>query len=348
MCDTANHIAHNSFLPQHNFKRPVHTDEPVTNSEFFQAVAAVNARASLCGQITRHTAGLHDAWDVALVDQFQNAGFLGQSDTGGEQFFDPFLLSDNHPRRESHGTFGEKRFFDGIMCAFFCENQRHGAKQILVAVLIPFAGMNIAVAMEPKIPLFAPLRYNRIIRRSVEHLDAVQVSVFAGFFNFIVESHRLAAFDAKRSLIGCPVNPTGMIPVNISTLIGGDGGHFPPIVHYGGDRVDVLHKMGVEMPFALNADLAVAYTLKEQLAEIWEAEDEEEAMQIMGDWIADAEWSEIPEMLHFAKTLRYHYLAILNYHYCPITTGPLEGLNNKINRKTACRNMKTNRYGRSF
>jgi len=88
--------------------------------------------------------------------------------------------------------------------------------------------------------------------------------------------------------------------------------------------------MGVEMPFALNADLAVAYTLNEQLAEIWEAEDEEEAMQIMGDWIADAEWSEIPEMLHFAKTLRYHYLAILNYHYCPITSGPLEGLNNKI------------------
>ena len=94
----------------------------------------------------------------------------------------------------------------------------------------------------------------------------------------------------------------------------------------------------LEKALSLNADLAVAHTLKEQLAEIWEAEDEEEAMQIMGDWIADAKWSEMlfglstggPEMTDFAKTLRYHYLAILNYHYCPITSGPLEGLNNKI------------------
>ena len=46
--------------------------------------------------------------------------------------------------------------------------------------------------------------------------------------------------------------------------------------------------------------------------------------------IADAEWSQIPEMLAFAKTLRNHWEKILNYHCCEITSGPLEGLNNKI------------------
>ena len=76
--------------------------------------------------------------------------------------------------------------------------------------------------------------------------------------------------------------------------------------------------------------MAVAYTLKQQLSEIWEADDEDEALHVLAEWIADAEWSEIPEMTDFAKTLRNHYLAILNYHYCQITSGPLEGLNNKI------------------
>ena len=86
----------------------------------------------------------------------------------------------------------------------------------------------------------------------------------------------------------------------------------------------------LEKALALNADLAVAHTLKEQLVDIWEADDEKEALQVMADWIADANWSEIPEMMDFAKTLRNHYLSILNYHYCQITSGPLEGLNNKI------------------
>jgi len=86
----------------------------------------------------------------------------------------------------------------------------------------------------------------------------------------------------------------------------------------------------LEKALSLNADLSVAYTLKQQLAELWEADDEEEALHVLADWISDAEWSEIPEMTDFAKTLRKHYLKILNYHDCPITSGPLEGLNNKI------------------
>ena len=81
---------------------------------------------------------------------------------------------------------------------------------------------------------------------------------------------------------------------------------------------------------SLNADLSVAYTLKGQLVELWERDDEDEALNILADWIADAEWSEIPEMLDFVNTLRNHWLKIINDHYCQITTGPLEGLNNKI------------------
>jgi transposase len=86
----------------------------------------------------------------------------------------------------------------------------------------------------------------------------------------------------------------------------------------------------LEKALAIHADLAVAHGLKEELYELWEQEDEESGLQCIVDWIADAEWSEIPEMKAFAKTLRNHWQEIVNYYSCEITSGPLEGLNNKI------------------
>jgi transposase len=86
----------------------------------------------------------------------------------------------------------------------------------------------------------------------------------------------------------------------------------------------------LEKALSIHADLAVAHALKEQLYELWEQDDEEEGYLCLVDWIADAEWSEIPEMKAFAKTLRNHWQEIVNYYCCEITSGPLEGLNNKI------------------
>jgi transposase len=85
-----------------------------------------------------------------------------------------------------------------------------------------------------------------------------------------------------------------------------------------------------EKAVAIHADLAVAHVLKEELYELWEQEDEESGYQCIVDWIADAVWSKIPEMKTFAKTLRNHWQEIVNDDSCEITSGPLEGLNNKI------------------
>lgn len=95
----------------------------------------------------------------------------------------------------------------------------------------------------------------------------------------------------------------------------------------------------LEKALKLNADLYAAYLLKEDLHELWEADDEEEAMRCLASWIATAEHSQIPEMQAFSNTLRNHHDKILNYHACPITTGPLEGTNNKI------KTMKRQSYG---
>ncbi len=89
----------------------------------------------------------------------------------------------------------------------------------------------------------------------------------------------------------------------------------------------------------LNADLAAAYFLKEELSEIWEQDDYDTAEGILLDWIKYAESLQIKELTDFAKTLRRHAMGILAYYDCEITTGPLEGLNNKI------KTMKRNAYG---
>ena len=89
----------------------------------------------------------------------------------------------------------------------------------------------------------------------------------------------------------------------------------------------------------LNEPLAMAYHLKEQLSEIWEQEDQEMAQALLLDWIVYAESTGIRMLQQFAKTLRSHAFGILAWYDYPISTGPLEGTNNKI------KTMKRQAYG---
>ncbi len=95
----------------------------------------------------------------------------------------------------------------------------------------------------------------------------------------------------------------------------------------------------LERALELNSDLAAAYFLKEELSEIWEQYDYDTAEGMLLDWIMYAESLQIKEISNFAKTLRRHAIGILAYYDCEITTGPLEGLNNKI------KTMKRQAYG---
>ena len=89
----------------------------------------------------------------------------------------------------------------------------------------------------------------------------------------------------------------------------------------------------------LNSDLAAAYYLKEELSAIWEQDDYDDAEGMLLDWIEYAESLGIKELTAFAKTLRHHAYGILAYYDAPISTGPLEGMNNKI------KTMKRQAYG---
>ena len=80
----------------------------------------------------------------------------------------------------------------------------------------------------------------------------------------------------------------------------------------------------------LNHSLAVAYYLKEDLRQFWEQPDRRTAARFLKDWCNRAEASGIRLLQRFANTLRGHRNGLLAWYAHPISTGPLEGVNNKI------------------
>jgi transposase len=89
----------------------------------------------------------------------------------------------------------------------------------------------------------------------------------------------------------------------------------------------------------LNQPLALAYYMKEDLRQIWQQPDKATAARVLQDWIDRAERSGIHLLYKFSKTLAIHRRGILAYYDYPISTGPLEGANNKI------KTMKRQAYG---
>jgi transposase len=86
----------------------------------------------------------------------------------------------------------------------------------------------------------------------------------------------------------------------------------------------------LERALALNEPLAVAYYMKEDLRQIWLQENKFLARMFLSDWLARARVSGIRMLEQFADTLEEHQEGILNYYAYPISTGPLEGTNTKI------------------
>jgi transposase len=95
----------------------------------------------------------------------------------------------------------------------------------------------------------------------------------------------------------------------------------------------------LEEALKLNQPLATVYYMKEDLRQIWEQKDKATAAQVLDDWNRRAEASCIKVLQKFAATLSMHRTGILAYYDCRISTGPLEGTNNKI------RTMQRQAYG---
>ena len=83
-------------------------------------------------------------------------------------------------------------------------------------------------------------------------------------------------------------------------------------------------------PLQLNFSLSTAYYLKEDLRQIWEQTGKRETGKFLTDWCKRALASGIQVLKTMAGTLLKHRRGIPNWYTYRISTGPLEGTNNKI------------------
>ena len=107
----------------------------------------------------------------------------------------------------------------------------------------------------------------------------------------------------------------------------------------GADIFDKQHKTRLENALAMNEPLSKAYYLKEQLHQIWSQPMKAMAEKVLDDWIRQAEQSKIIQLQKMAVTVKTYKKGILAWYDCHLSTGKVEGINNKI------KVMKRNAYG---
>ena len=107
----------------------------------------------------------------------------------------------------------------------------------------------------------------------------------------------------------------------------------------GKDIFDNKHKTRLDNALAMNEPLSKAYYLKEQLREIWQQTTKADGEAVLDDWVRQAKESKIPQLLKMANTVQAFRRGILAWYDCHISTGKVEGINNKI------KVMKRNAYG---
>lgn len=95
----------------------------------------------------------------------------------------------------------------------------------------------------------------------------------------------------------------------------------------------------LEEALRLNEPLAKAYYMKEDLRQIWSQPDKASASLFLDDWIARATASEVGPLVKMGNTLAAYRFGLLAWYDHPISSGPMEGTNNKI------KTMKRQAYG---
>jgi transposase len=98
-------------------------------------------------------------------------------------------------------------------------------------------------------------------------------------------------------------------------------------------------KARLQEALRINASLATAYYLKDDLRQLWAQPHRTAARNFVTSWYLRAMESGIRVLQQFARTLAGGLLGIMNWFRHPISTGPLEGVNNKI------KTMKRQAYG---
>lgn len=90
----------------------------------------------------------------------------------------------------------------------------------------------------------------------------------------------------------------------------------------------------LEEALAYNEPLSKAYYLKEELRQLWSQPGKEAAQRYLQEWVLKAYATAIGPLKKLANTMLTHARQILSYFDHPISSGIMEGINNKIGRLT--------------
>jgi transposase len=157
--------------------------------------------------------------------------------------------------------------------------------------------------------------YTRAVRENIKHA----VHVFDHFHVIKLYNDKLSAF---RRLLFHDLSAQGQkLLKGIRWLLLKNPENLDP---------EKNERQRLERSLRLNEPLALAYYMKEDLRQIWLQENKAMARLVLRDWLARARVSGVRMLEQFADTLEEHQDGILNYYDYPISTGPLEGTNTKI------------------
>jgi len=80
----------------------------------------------------------------------------------------------------------------------------------------------------------------------------------------------------------------------------------------------------------INQPLMTMHAMKEQFRLLWELESRVEAERFLANWCEDAMNSGIKQLMRVGATIAAYRTLVLNYFKHPISSGKIEGINNKI------------------
>jgi transposase len=82
-----------------------------------------------------------------------------------------------------------------------------------------------------------------------------------------------------------------------------------------------------------NAEVAIAYRIKERLRDFYRTSDADEARQLLDELVQHCVKKAMPpEIQKLGQTLRRWFDKLCNYHLAKVSNGPTEALNNLIKR----------------
>jgi len=96
------------------------------------------------------------------------------------------------------------------------------------------------------------------------------------------------------------------------------------------EKLSVEKQGNVDMLVLMYPKLGEAYRLKVMFDEFWEIEDIQDAQGYLAFWCDMVNESKIFPLIEFTKTIKAHWFGVVNYLKSNMTTGVIEGINNKI------------------